>query len=431
MIQDVLSNHVIELLQANAVADKVTWPGPIARELVAEVQWLQDELSMRPMVNTARQTALPAIESYSRFDPANQRAIELQTLLMVTNSATLFLDHQLNIKRFTPKVRELFDISPSDQGQPLTRLGDRLDCTSLVDDAFEVLRSRTHIERETRNQADQWFLMRMLPYRTLDDRIDGVIITFLDITRLKETEIRLKESQQQIEALTEKWETVVAEQMDQVRRLASEVLITEQKVQQAIAQVLHDELQQILYSIQRQLEEIWLMLPGGDLGLGERMQKLREAAVLAFDITRQVTVDLKPPVLLSQDFTESLEWLAVLMKERYGLEVEVKIAMGANWPGHEVSTLLFQTVRELLFNVVKHAGVNQAQVEVVAEGGRLSLTVSDQGQGFDVAAALVARPHRGGLGLFGIRNRLELLGGQFSIESRADRGTRATIVVLV
>ncbi|MBK9054144.1 MAG: hypothetical protein IPL78_25495 [Chloroflexi bacterium] len=103
MIQDVLSNHVIELLQATAVADKVTWPGPIARELVAEVQWLRDELNMRPPTNGARKAVPLAIESHSRFDPTNQRAIELQTLLMVTNSATLFLDQQLNIKRFTPK----------------------------------------------------------------------------------------------------------------------------------------------------------------------------------------------------------------------------------------------------------------------------------------------------------------------------------------
>lgn len=81
MILDVLSNHVIEMFQAN------------------------DELNMRLMVNTAGQTSLSAIESHSRSDPTTQRTIDLQTLLMVTNSATLFLDQQLNIKQFTPKVR--------------------------------------------------------------------------------------------------------------------------------------------------------------------------------------------------------------------------------------------------------------------------------------------------------------------------------------
>ncbi len=386
MIQDVLSNQVIELLQANAVANKVTWPGPIARELVAEVQWHKDELSMQQEA-TETQAALPlAIENYNRFDSANQRAIELQTLLMVTNSATLFLDQQLNIKRFTPKVRELFDFLPTDQGQPLTRLSDRLDCTSLVDDAFEVLRSQTHIERETRSRADQWFLMRMLPYRTLDDRVDGVIINFLDITRLKEIEAKLKKSQEQIEALTEKLEVAVIEQKQKVRRLVSEVLVTEQKVQQTVAHILHDELQQILFSLQMQMDDLLSMLPSNERPLLERVRKLREATNQAFTITRQVAIDLKPAVLLNEGFEESFQWLAALMKERYGLEVDVKVTLGSSWPRPEVSTLLIQTASELLFNVVKHAGVKQAQVEVVAEEDYLNLTVSTRGPG------LMSRP---------------------------------------
>ncbi|MEI2610415.1 MAG: PAS domain-containing protein [Candidatus Promineifilaceae bacterium] len=405
MILDVLSNHVIEMFQAN------------------------DELNMRLMVNTAGQTSLSAIESHSRSDPTTQRTIDLQTLLMVTNSATLFLDQQLNIKQFTPKVRELFDFLPKDQGQPLTRLSDRLDCTSLVDDAFEVLRSRTHIERETRNQADQWFLMRMLPYHTLDDRVDGVIITFLDITQLKETEARLKQSQQQIEALTERLETVMVEQRQQMRQLVSEMLVTEQKVQQTVAQVLHDELQQILFSLQMQIDDMLRTLPGNEPLLLERVRKLREVTNLAFTITRQVAIDLNPKILLNEGFAGSFPWLADLMKDRYGLEVEVKVTVGSGWPGPEVSTLLFQMARELLFNVVKHAGVKQAQIEVVAEDDRLSLTVSDQGLGFDVAAALTAGLRRGGMGLPSIRSRLELLGGQFSITSQANLGTRVTVVV--
>jgi signal transduction histidine kinase len=154
---------------------------------------------------------------------------------------------------------------------------------------------------------------------------------------------------------------------------------------------------------------------------------------LALDVTRQVSVDLKPPVLLNEDFMDSLKWLAATMTKRYGLTVALKGALRPGWPGHEVSILLFQTVRELLFNVVKHAGVKQAQVEVTEEASylRLLVEVSDEGQGFDVAAVMAQRPERGGIGLVSIRNRLELLGGQFHIESQPGRGTRATVVVLV
>ncbi|HEX6385479.1 MAG TPA: ATP-binding protein, partial [Anaerolineae bacterium] len=137
------------------------------------------------------------------------------------------------------------------------------------------------------------------------------------------------------------------------------------------------------------------------------------------------------PLLLSENFKESLEWLAALMKERYGLKVELKEVLLPNWPGEEVCNLLIQIVRELLFNVVKHDGVNQAIIEVSEEDGRLRVEVSDRGQGFDVAVFMTEVRQRSGLGLVSIRNRLELFGGWFHIESQVGRGTRVAVVVLI
>jgi two-component system, chemotaxis family, CheB/CheR fusion protein len=435
VIQDMLANHVVELLQATVAEGKITWPGPIALELVAEAeaQWPPAELKARPAPNKPLLQLPMVINNRSRLAASDRPASDLQILLTVSNSATLFLDRQLNITRFTPRVGELFNVLPSDQGQPLTLLAHRLGFAGLVDDALAVLASLVHLERQIRIEQDQWFLARLQPYRSVDNQIDGVVITFLDITRLKETEAKLHQSQQQIESLTEQLETVVAEQRERVRQLASEVLITEQKVQSSVSQLLHDELQQILFSIQMQVEILHQQLPAGEQALQAQMRELREAANLAFDVTRQVAVDLKPPVLLNEDFMQSLHWLAATMTKRYGLKVALKGTLRPGWPGQEVSILLFQTVRELLFNVVKHASVTEAQVEVAAEANhlRLMVEVSDAGRGFDVAAVMAQRPDSGGMGLVSIRNRLELLGGQFHIESQPGRGARATIVVLV
>jgi two-component system, chemotaxis family, CheB/CheR fusion protein len=219
----------------------------------------------------------------------------------------------------------------------------------------------------------------------------------------------------------------VAEQTERVRRLASEVLITEHKVQQSVSQLLHDELQQILFSIQMQVDMIANMLPGGEQILQADLHQLRAAADLALHVTRRVVVDLTPPLFLSESFMESLKWLAALMKQRHGLEVELQGEVQPGWPEEEVSKFLVQTVRELLFNVVKHAGVNQAKVEVSEGRGRLSISVSDHGHGFDTSAS---KQQSGGLGLFNIRNRLELFGGQFDLQSQIGQGTRATVAVL-
>jgi signal transduction histidine kinase len=252
-------------------------------------------------------------------------------------------------------------------------------------------------------------------------------INFLDIAQLKQSEEKLLQNQQRLESLNEDLTELVAERTKQVCQLVSEVLITEQKVRESVSQLLHDDLQQILVGIQLKTHTIRQMLPTSDPLLQECMQELREAIDHAFAVTRQVAVDLRPPILLNEDFMELLNWLARLMNKRYGLTVELKGTVQLNDLKDEVSSFLFQTVRELLFNVVKHARVSQAQVEVSEAGGRLTIVVSDYGQGFDAAAS--RQPNS--LGLFNIRRQMELFGGQFHIESQVGLGTRAVVVMIM
>jgi two-component system, chemotaxis family, CheB/CheR fusion protein len=428
MVQDSLASHVIELLHATVPQANGVRHWPIAVEIVAEAQWQPEEINAHQGASAPRQELPLVIESRRPVAGRDAQASEAEIVLMAADSAALILDRQLNIKRFTLKAEELLNILPSDKGKPLTYLADRLGFASLVEDANDVLRSLARAEREIRSAANQWFLTRLLPSHTTDGSVDGVVITFLDITRAKETEEKLRQSQERIETLTKGLEAVVAEQAERVRLLASEVLITEQKVQQSVSRLLHDDLQQVLFSITMQVDMIDKMVPRGELSLKAQLQDLREAANLALHVTRQVAVDLTPPFYVSAEFIESLQWLAAVMKQRHGLEVELQGTVQPGHPPEEVSMLLIQTVRELLFNVVKHANVKEAKVEVFEELGRLLIVVSDHGRGFDEASAML---QPGGSGLFAIRRRLELLGGEFRIESQVGQGTRAMIVVLV
>lgn len=271
----------------------------------------------------------------------------------------------------------------------------------------------------------------LLPYRTIGIYMNGVVINFVDITRFKQTEEKLRQKQQQLESVNKNLEELVAERTEQVRRLASEVMIAEQKAQQAVSQILHDELQQILFTIQMQTEMLHSTLPVSEQALLDQTQEIRNTVNLAFQVTRQIAIDLVPPLRLHQNFMESLDYLAALMKARYGLKVELKGTLLPNSPREEVSNLLFQIVRELLFNVVKHAVVNQATVEVFEEDGHLRVEVLDHGQGFDMAAAMTEVWQGSSLGLASIRNRLELFGGQFHIESQVGQGTRVTVMTLI
>jgi len=125
-----------------------------------------------------------------------------------------------------------------------------------------------------------------------------------------------------------------------------------------------------------------------------------------------------------------LAWLANWNRDKYGLEVQLSASPLADPDRHDVRTLLFESVRELLFNVVKHAQVDHVAVDVdLGPNDTLCITVTDDGIGFD-PETLVARTKAGdgGLGLFSIRERLTLLGGRFDIESAPGQGTRFRLV---
>jgi len=117
---------------------------------------------------------------------------DLQNLLAATDFGTLFLDSGLNIKRFTDPVRDLFSVTTSDEGRPITDFAHQLEYDDLVKDARTVIDQLIPLRREIHSRKGRWYDLRMRPYRTVDDKIDGVVITFVDITERKLMEERLK-----------------------------------------------------------------------------------------------------------------------------------------------------------------------------------------------------------------------------------------------
>jgi two-component system CheB/CheR fusion protein len=120
----------------------------------------------------------------------------MKNLLNSTDIATLFLDKELNIRRFTDQATKIFKLIKSDIGRPLTDQTSQLIYPGLVEDAFEVLRTLIFIEKQIPTKDGKWFSTRIMPYRTFDDRIDGLVITFINITDSKQAEEKLNETEQ-------------------------------------------------------------------------------------------------------------------------------------------------------------------------------------------------------------------------------------------
>jgi two-component system CheB/CheR fusion protein len=142
----------------------------------------------------------------------------MKNLLNSTEIATLFLDNDLKVRRFTNEATKIIKLIAGDVGRPITDLASDLLYPELATDAREVLQRLGIAEKPIAARDGRWFTVRIMPYRTLDDRIDGVVITFADITTAKTLEAQLREKHAALEKLVAKqsletnpgWEQVTA-----------------------------------------------------------------------------------------------------------------------------------------------------------------------------------------------------------------------------
>jgi two-component system CheB/CheR fusion protein len=120
-----------------------------------------------------------------KVDELSRTNGDLQNLMSSTDIGVLFLDRQMSIKRFTPRIQQVFNLIPSDIGRPLEHITHRLDYADLAKAARQVIAELRTVDREVTSSEGKRYLVRMLPYRSLDDRIEGVVVTFVDVTDLK------------------------------------------------------------------------------------------------------------------------------------------------------------------------------------------------------------------------------------------------------
>jgi len=135
-------------------------------------------------------------ELQSKIDGFSRVENDMKNLLNSTDIATLFLDKELNIRRYTDRATKIFKLIKSDIGRPFTDQVSDLIYPELAADALEVLRTLVFIQKQIPTKDGRWFAIRIMPYRTFDDRIDGLVITFINLSGLKQVESKLHETEQ-------------------------------------------------------------------------------------------------------------------------------------------------------------------------------------------------------------------------------------------
>lgn len=171
------------------------------------------------------------------IDRERTSADDLQNVLYSTDIATLFLDRDLNIRFFTPTTRALFAVIPGDVGRPITDLRSLATDSELVADARAVLAKPHPIEREIETPEGKWFVRRILPYRAAGDRIEGVVITFTDITERRETAEALQAARKRAELADQAKSRFLAAASHDLRQPLQSLSL----VQALLAQTIEDE----------------------------------------------------------------------------------------------------------------------------------------------------------------------------------------------
>jgi two-component system CheB/CheR fusion protein len=528
------------------------------RSATEELETSKEELQS---VNEELQTVNN--EMRNKLDEVSRAHKELENLMGATDIATLYLDRELRIQRYTAGVQELFNIISVDRGRRISDLTHKMGYNLFMEDAEQVLRSLIPMEREVQRSDGNWFLMRLRPYRTTEDRIEGVVISFIDINQLKETTQELVQAKDTLEERVlertreldqanqqirqardlfyalfnanpiptalirmeddvfvnvndefirffdlerdalighpagefglslglelgpqprldmqtredfldlikregrvgsyemqitrpsgdvrnilaslqyievENTDSLITTFIDitdrvraeqQIRSLASELTATEQAERHRLAQILHDDLQQRIFAIQMQLSFLRDAYEKNDLqAFSVDFPQLEEWLADAIKVTRQLSVDLSPPILHGEGLVEATIWLGSQMEEQYDLKVNITSNGTPIAIDEKLRVLIFYAIRELLFNIVKHAGTLEASVRFEHTNSRLLVIVEDQGSGFDSARVLsdptVAH------GLLILRHRLNLLRCRMDVHSQPGQGTEVIIEV--
>lgn len=248
------------------------------------------------------------------------------------------------------------------------------------------------------------------------------------LRRLKETNEGLRRAKNRLERENEesrRHERELIQHRSRLRALAAEVMMAEERERRRIATQVHDRIGQHLAATRLHLGLLYKERP--HCCLLDRIQAFEPLIDQAIQDTRSLTFEISPPILYEMGLVPAVEWLVDEMAERHGLTVRFTHSVDGDPLPEGPRVTAFQVIRELVFNVVKHADVDSANVRLWREPGAVGLEVQDAGAGFS--------PDRcngrsnGGFGLFSIRERMLSIGGRLDLFSHPGAGTRVRIKI--
>jgi two-component system CheB/CheR fusion protein len=473
---------------------------------------------------------------------------DLANLLSGVNIPIVMLGNDLRIRRFTPLAERLLNLVPTDVGRPIDHIRSNLKippdgggATELAALIREVIDTVSLKEQEVQDRDGRWYSMRMRPYRTIDNKIDGALVIFIDIHALKTTQaaaqelsafsaavmesaaalvmvtdaqgriVRFNRACQQISGYTLEeiqgkyfwddmlvaageveavkavyrsvlsgitphehetrwvarsggqrliaWSTValpdgegsrrylvrtgrditdqrqaetallatgaaLRQSQTQLRTLATSLLNAQEEERRRVSRELHDDISQKLTALTVEVETLARKAPGSPGGSRVQLHGLRDRLAAVSEDVRRTAYQLHPSSLEHFGLAPALKSYCADFARQEGIAVQFRSRNLRATVPRETALSLYRVVQEALRNVAKHSGARRAVVSLSGRDQALHLVIKDTGCGFDPA------PVRGlGLGLINMEERVQLVGGSFSLTTSPGEGVRIEIRV--
>jgi PAS domain S-box-containing protein len=277
------------------------------------------------------------------------------------------------------------------------------------------------------NPEKAWFDYTFSPIRDDEGNIRGIINICIEVTSRINAQQKLKELNRTLEIKVKERTSRLEEYRNQLQLLTYQLNRTKIKERHEIAAFLHDHVGQLHAMSFMKLDQIQMNISDDDIS--EKIEFVKELLLTADKQTREFIYELKPPMIYeNENIVELLHWLAQRMK-KYDLEITVEDDGQPKPVSEETHKVLYESVRELCFNIIKHANTEAGTIKILRENEHVHIIVEDMGKGFNTRKVRTAKSINEGFGLFNVREQMQMLGGSLKVESQPGNGTKAFLSV--
>jgi two-component system CheB/CheR fusion protein len=357
-----------------------------------------------------------------------QIADDLSNLLTGVEIPILILDRDRRIRRFTPSAEKVFNLVPADVGRPIGKIRTAIKTSDLEPLITRALNQIETVQQDVQDTNGRWYSLRMRPYKTSEDKVDGVLIALADIDKLKRNLERATEHQitasaersRAIESLHES-ESALRESRARLRALAAKLLNSEEQRGRRLAQALHDDFNQRLTASLIDLAKLKKKVAPATM---KRILRRVESALSSLSDDMSGTAHRLHPVALD------LLSLAVVLRdecqgfsERAGIPVRLSRRKVPDSLPKEVGLCLFRITQEALRNIEAHSEAGKVTVTLTGRRESVRLSIKDDGRGFRPGEV------KRGLGLVTMEERARALSGSLSLKTRPGKGVELVIEI--